>query len=262
MSGSHAIPGTSIGRPTQREDFSHETATVSLAGESYFFSGPARSYGRVHRGMANQPKLDFDHRTGSDKSAYIILGPDPHFFQCLRYTRGSIAARSKWTDCSELEDYGEIADLYTEHDVERPSFLYLGPNKTFYTRVDDGTEKWELPHEIVRQGLQVTSDAVRSAVDSLWLGVGDAWVAQYRDSRFRFDLKGQYANLGPILRQKQDQEVSINALALNVADGKSYVCIFNDGDVVYKAGSARFDGKELEAWCEQNFRFTQRLRFE
>jgi hypothetical protein len=68
--------------------------------------------------------------------------------------------------------------------------------------------------------------------------------------------------LGPILRQKQDQEVSINALALNMADGKSYVCVFNDGDVVYKAGSARFDGKELEAWCEQNFRFTQRLRFE
>ncbi|PNP83552.1 hypothetical protein FNYG_03115 [Fusarium nygamai] len=207
MSGSYSIPGTFIGRPTQREDFSHETATVSLAGESYFFSGPVRSYG------------------------------------------------------SELEDYGEIADLYTEHDVERPSFLYLGPNKTFYTRVDDGTEKWELSHEIIRRGLQVTSDAVRSAVDSLWLGVGDAWVAQYRDSRFRFDLRGQYANLEPALRQKQDQEVSINALALNVADGKSYVCVFNDGDVVYEAGSARFDGKELEAWCEQNFRFTQRLRF-
>lgn len=45
MSGSYSIPGTFIGRPTQREDFSHETATVSLAGESYFFSGPARSYG-------------------------------------------------------------------------------------------------------------------------------------------------------------------------------------------------------------------------
>ncbi|KAG4278475.1 hypothetical protein FPRO04_06530 [Fusarium proliferatum] len=214
MSSSYSIPGTSIGRPTQREDFSHETATVSLAGESYFFSGPARSYGRVHRGMGGQPKLDFDHRKGLDKTAYIILA-----------------------DSSELEDYGEIADLYTEHDVERPSFLYLGPNKTFYTRVDDGTEKWELPHDVVRQGLQ------------------------YRDSRFRFDLKGQYSNLEPVLRQKQYQEVSINALGLNVADGKSYVCVFNDGDVVYEAGSARFDGKELEAWCEQNFRFTQRLRF-
>ncbi|CVL09719.1 uncharacterized protein FPRO_13230 [Fusarium proliferatum ET1] len=258
MSSSYSIPGTSIGRPTQREDFSHETATVSLAGESYFFSGPARSYGRVHRGMGGQPKLDFDHRKGLDKTTYIILGPDPHFFQCRRYTEGNIAAKSK---CSELEDYGEIADLYTEHDVERPSFLYLGPNKTFYTRVDDGTEKWELPHDVVRQGLQVTSDAVRSAVNSLWLGVGDAWVAQYRDSRFRFDLKGQYSNLEPVLRQKQYQEVSINALGLNVADGKSYVCVFNDGDVVYEAGSARFDGKELEAWCEQNFRFTQRLRF-
>ncbi|KAF5979120.1 hypothetical protein FBULB1_5876 [Fusarium bulbicola] len=245
MSDRCSVPGTFIGRPTQREDFSYETATVSLAGESYFFSGPARSYGRVHRGMGGQPKLDFDHRKGLDKTAYIILGPDPHFFQ---YS-------------SDLEDYGEIADLYTEHDVERPSFLYLGPNKTFYTRVDDGTEKWELPHEIVRRGLQVTSDAVRSAVDSLWLGVGNAWVAQYRDNRFRFDLRGQYANLEPVLRQKQDQEVSINALALNVVDGESYVCVFNDGDVVYEAGSARFDGKELEAWCEQNFRFTQRLRF-
>ncbi|KAF5255100.1 hypothetical protein FANTH_155 [Fusarium anthophilum] len=240
MSDRCSVPGTFIGRPTQREDFSYETATVSLAGESYFFSGPARSYG----GMGGQSKLDFDHRKGLDKTAYIILGPDPHFFQ---YS-------------SDLEDYGEIADLYTEHDVERPSFLYLGPNTTFYTRVDDGTEKWELPHEIVRRGLQVTSDAVRSAVDSLWLGVGNAWVAQYRDNRFRFDLRGQYANLEPVLRQKQDQEVSINALALNVVDGESYVCVFNDGDVVYEAGSARFDGKELEAWCEQNFRFTQRLR--
>ncbi|KAH7241060.1 uncharacterized protein BKA55DRAFT_518438 [Fusarium redolens] len=261
MSESHSCISTSIGRPTQREDFSHETATVSLAGGSYFFSGPTRSYGQVHKGMVDQPKLDFDHRKGLFKTSYIILGPDPHFFRCNRYAQGRIAAQSK-AGCSDLEDYGEIADLYGEHDVERPAFLYLGPNKTFYTRVDDGTEKWELPPEIVSQGLQVTSDAVRSAVDSLWLGVGDAWVAQYRDSRFRFDLKGQYTTLEPVLRQKQDQEVSINALALNVADGKSCVCVFNDGDVVYETGSAKFDGKEFEAWCEQNFRFTQRLRFD
>lgn len=46
--------------------------------------------------MGGQPKLDFDHRKGLDKTAYIILGPDPHFFQCRRYTEGNIAAQSKW----------------------------------------------------------------------------------------------------------------------------------------------------------------------
>ncbi|KAF9776240.1 hypothetical protein IL306_005606 [Fusarium sp. DS 682] len=247
-SGAHSCVSTSIGRPTQQEDFSHETATISLAGKNYFFSGPVRSYGQVHQGMGNRAKLDYDHRSGIFKTAYIILGPDPHFFRCNR--------------SSDLEDYGDVADIYGEHDVERPPFLYLGPSKTFYTRVDDGTEKWELPSEIVRDGLQVTSDAVRSAVDSLWLGVGDAWVAQYRDCRFRFNLKGQYTSLEPVLRQKQDQEASINALALNVVNGNSYACVFNDGDVVYETGPAHFDGKEFEAWCEQNFSFTQRLRID
>jgi hypothetical protein len=162
---------------------------------------------------------------------------------------------------SDFEDYEDVTDLFTEHDVERPPFLYLGPNKTFYTRVADGTEKWKLSNEITCNGLQVTSNAVRSAAESLWLGVEGAWVAQYRDTRFRFDLKGQYKGLEKVMRKKQDEEVSINALALNVTDGRSYACVFNDGTVVYEAGRARFDGKEFEYWCEQNFRFTQRLTF-
>jgi hypothetical protein len=162
---------------------------------------------------------------------------------------------------SDFENYEDVTDLFTEHDVERPPFLYLGPNKTFYTRVADGTEKWKLSNEITCNGLQVTSNAVRSAAESLWLGVEGAWVAQYRDTRFRFDLKGQYKGLEKVMRKKQDEEVSINALALNVTDGRSYACVFNDGTVVYEAGRARFDGKEFEYWCEQNFRFTQRLTF-
>ncbi|KAF4997190.1 hypothetical protein FGRMN_4085 [Fusarium graminum] len=162
-------------------------------------------------------------------------------------------------DSSDFEDYEEVTDLYSEHDVERPPFLYLGPNKTFYTRLDDGTEKWNLPHEIVHNGLEVLPNAVRSAVESLWLGVGGAWVAQYRDSRFRFDLKGQYAGLERSLQKKQEEEVTIRALALNVSDGNSYACVFNDGVVVHETGSARFDSNEFECWCEQNFLFKQRL---
>jgi hypothetical protein len=190
--------------------------------------------------------------TGKDTSL-LRVRPAPFLFDHC--------TNDKLKDNSDFEDYEDITDLFTEHDVERPPFLYLGPNKTFYTRVADGTEKWKLPNEIICNGLQVTSNAVRSAVESLWLGVEGAWVAQYRDSRFRFDLKGQYKRLEKIMRKKQDEEVSINALALNVTDGRSYACVFNDGCVVYEAGMARFDGKEFEYWCEQNFRFTQRLTF-
>lgn len=164
-------------------------------------------------------------------------------------------------DTSDLEDYEEICDLFTEHDVERPPFLYLGPNKTFYARVADGTEKWHLSPEVIRNGLQITAHATASGVESLWLGVCNSWVAQYRDSRFRFDLKGHYANLRHVLQKKQDEEVSIAALALNVTHGDSYACVFDDGTVVYENGPAAFDGQRFEHWCEENFRFPQRVCF-
>ncbi|KAM0348631.1 hypothetical protein ACHAPU_004066 [Fusarium lateritium] len=207
--------------------------------------------------MSKTSDLDFDHTHGDKNREYIILGPNLRFFRCSRTWQGNIAARNS----SDFEDYEEVSDFYSEHDVERPPFLYLGPNNTFYTRVDDGTEKWKLPHEIIHHGLEVLPNAVRSAVESLWLGVGGAWVAQYRDSRFRFDLKGEYASLELALQKKQDEEVTICALALNVSDGDSYACVFNDGSVVHRAGSARFDGNEFECWCEQNFVFSQRLNF-
>ncbi|CAJ0550641.1 Ff.00g105710.m01.CDS01 [Fusarium sp. VM40] len=252
-----SCPETTVGRPNGAEDFSHEPPTVSLAGSYYFFSGPKRSYGVVHKEISSTTKLDFDHTHGDRNSEYIILGPSLRFFRCSRNWKGYVAAQNN----SDFEDYEDVTDLFTENDVERPPFLYLGPNKTFYTRVADGTEKWKLSNEITCNGLQVTSNAVRSAVESLWLGVEGAWVAQYRDTRFRFDLKGQYKSLEKVMRKKKDEEVSINALALNVTDGRSYACVFNDGTVVYEAGRARFDGKEFEYWCEQNFRFTQRLTY-
>ncbi|KAJ4257588.1 hypothetical protein NW762_008713 [Fusarium torreyae] len=252
-----ACSTTRIGRPNQQEEFSKEPPTVSLTGEHYFFSGPARSYGRVHAGISNALHLDFDHTHGDNSAEYIILGPNLRFFRCSRIWQGDIAARNN----SDFEDYEEVTDFFDDHDVERPPFLYLGPSGSFYTRADDGDEKWKLSPDIIKHGLQVTPNAKRSAVEGLWLGVGGAWVAQYRDSRFRFDLKGHYPSLEEALTRKKEEEVTINALALNVTDGNSYACVFNDGTVRYQAGSARFDGEEFERWCAQNFTFTQRLEF-
>ncbi|RBR13962.1 uncharacterized protein FIESC28_07928 [Fusarium coffeatum] len=257
MAHNTACSSVAIGRPDRQEDFRHELPTVSIAGEYYFFSGPIRSYGYVHEMASKAANMDFYHEYGGKSSEYIILGPNKRFFRCTRSWTGRIAARNS----SDFEDYEEVCDLFTEHDVERPPFLYFGPNKTFYTRVEDGTEKWNLSPEVIRNGLQITSHATRSAVESLWLGVGNSWVAQYRDSRFRFDLKGQYPSLQDTLRKKQDEEVCIAALALNVADGNSYACVFNDGTMVYENGPAAFDGKEFERWCEQNFNFTQRVYY-
>ncbi|KAG8362330.1 hypothetical protein FVEN_g636 [Fusarium venenatum] len=245
----------SIGRPNPQEDFTHEPAVISLAGEYYLFGGPKRSYGRVHEDASNPTTIDFDHEYGGRSSEYLILGPNKRFFRCSRSWTGRIAARNT----GDFEDYEEIADLFHIHDVERPQFLYLGPNKTFYTRVVDGTEKWNLSPEIICNGLQVTPQATVSGVKSLWLGVGDAWVAQYGDDRFRFDLKGQYVSLEATLRRKQEDEVVIAALALNVTDGNSYACVFEDGSVIYEAGPAAFDGKEFERWCENNFDFPQKV---
>ncbi|KAF5017561.1 hypothetical protein F66182_10497 [Fusarium sp. NRRL 66182] len=239
MAGSSlACSMTRIGRPTSQEDFSHEPPTTPLTRSS-----PLLTYERrVHREISDNVNLDFDHTHGDISSEYIILGPNLRFFRCSRTWQGDVAA----TNSSDFEDYEEISDLFTEHDVERPPFLYLGPNKFFYTRVEDGSEMWKLSSEITRNGLEVTSVAVRSAAESLWLGVGGAWVAQYRDSRFRFDLKGHYAGLKKALQRKQEEEVTINALALNVTDGNSFACVFNDGHVAYEAGVAGFDGDEFE----------------
>ncbi|RGP80201.1 hypothetical protein FLONG3_1735 [Fusarium longipes] len=260
MAHNAACGSMAFGRPNRQEDFRNEPPVVSLAGEHYFFSGPIRSYGRVHEMASKAMSIDFDHEYGGKSSEYLVLGPDKRFFRCTRSWTGRIAAR-KIKDTSDFENYEEICDFFTEHDVERPPFLYLGPNKTFYTRVEDGTEKWNLSPEVIRNGLQITPHAAVSGVESLWLGVGGSWVAQYRDSRFRFDLKGQYASLEATLRRKQDEEVSIAACALNVTDGNSYACVFEDGSVVYEAGSAAFDGNEFERWCEENFKFTQRVYF-
>ncbi|KAF4454692.1 hypothetical protein F53441_2770 [Fusarium austroafricanum] len=251
-----SCPSTVIGRPTQQEDFSHEPPAITLSGDDYFFSGPVRSYGRIQGRLPKSlgPKLDFDHTHGEIKDEYIILGPGHDYFRCSRPWQGNIAAISS----SNLEHYGEVTEFYGENDVERPPFLYLGPGETFYTRVDDGTEKWELSPEIVRNGLQVTSNAVRSAVESLWLGVGGAWVAQYRDSRFRYDLKGQYRGLERALHEKQDQEVSINALALNVTDSNSYAGVFNDGHIVFGNMPYGFDGKDFVA-CRRKIMSTRTL---
>lgn len=154
-----------------------------------------------------------------------------------------------------MEGYEQVTDFCDDHQVERPAFLCFGPHGTFYIRSEDGAEKWSLPADTVRDALQVTPGAAQSGAQSLWLGAGGSWVAQYRDGSFRFDLRGGYAALERALRQAQEEEegVRVSGLALNPLDPCSYACVFSDGLVEYEAGTAGFDGGEFEKWCEDAF---------
>lgn len=209
---------------------------------------------------AKAPSILFLAQT-SDSSDVLVPGQDKLLPEVSFAAYESFEIITEVKGTGNFEDYEEIGDLFSENDVERPLFLYFGPNRTFYTRIADGTEKWKLSHDIIHNGLQTTAHATVSGVKSLWLGVSCAWVAQYRDDRFQFDLKGQYAGLEDTLQKKQEEEVCIAALALNVTDGSSYACVFEDGTKKYEAGSAGFDGKEFERWCDENFKYPQRVRY-
>ncbi|KAJ4323096.1 hypothetical protein N0V84_004496 [Fusarium piperis] len=239
---------TRIASPSD-EDYSHEPPNLSLCGDSYFFSGRFRSYGRVPKALEENNEMNFDHVRGESTAEYIVLGPNERYFRCRRIREGEVAAMNS----SDLEDYEQVTDFCDDHQVERPAFLCFGPYGTFYIRSEDGAEKWSLPADTVRDALQVTPGAAQSGASSLWLGAGDSWVVQYRDGSFRFDLRGRYAALERALRQAQEEGVRISGLALNPLDAYSYACVFSDGLVEYEAGQAGFDGKEFEKWCEDNF---------
>ncbi|WAO90648.1 Hypothetical protein NCS54_00808400 [Fusarium falciforme] len=235
--------------PPSEEDYSHEPSNLSLCGDSYFFSGRFRSYGRVPKAVEENNELDFDHVNGAYTTEYIVLGPNERYFRCRRICEGEVAAMNS----SDLEGYEEVTDFCDGHQVERPAFLCFGPNGTFYIRTVNDEEKWNLPTDTVRDALQVTPGAAQSGAQSLWLGAGGSWVVQYRDGSFRFDLRGRYAALERALRQAQEDGVRISGLALNPLDADSYACVFSDGVVEYEAGQAGFAGKEFEKWCEENF---------
>ncbi|RSL77619.1 hypothetical protein CEP51_008913 [Fusarium floridanum] len=235
--------------PPGEEDYSHESSNISLCGDSYFFSGRFRSYGRVPKAIEENNELDFDHVHGEFTTEYIVLGPNERYFRCRRIREGDVAAMNT----SDLEDYEEVTDFCDDHQIERPASLSFGPNGTFYIRSINDEEKWNLPSHIVHDALQVTPTATQSGAQSLWLGAGGSWVIQYRNGSFNFNLQGRYAALERALRQAQEDGVRISGLALNPLDENSFACVFSDGLVEYEAGIAAFDGKEFEMWCEENF---------
>ncbi|KAF4973033.1 hypothetical protein FZEAL_9437 [Fusarium zealandicum] len=242
---------TRIGAMSSAETFPDETPTLSLCGQDFFFTGHVTSYGRVPHVYLDHDIVRFDHMNENNLTEYLVLGPKGHYFRLTRSREGDEAAN---TDTSNLEDYCGIVEFLDEHDVERPAFLYLGPDNTYYVRTDDGSEKWVLSEDIVRDALQVTPTANQSGAQSLWLGTGGSWVVQYRNGSFNFDLKGRYVALERTLELARDDELRISALALDLLGDKSFAIVYDNGVVEHETGSLRdFDPTGFEVWVEEQW---------
>ncbi|RSL93747.1 hypothetical protein CEP52_013052 [Fusarium oligoseptatum] len=144
--------------PPGEEDYSHEPSNISLCGDSYFFSGRFRSYGRVPKAIEENNELDFDHVHGEFTTEYIVLGPNERYFRCRRIREGDVAAMNT----SDLEDYEEVTDFCDDHQIERPSSLSFGPNGTFYIRSINDEEKVESP--LTHSPRRTTSNTNRNTI--------------------------------------------------------------------------------------------------
>ncbi|KAM5354192.1 hypothetical protein ACJ41O_000842 [Fusarium nematophilum] len=227
---------------SDNEDYSHEAPTLSLCGNSYFFSGPVRSYGRVPNTIGGNNRLDFNHKNGSSITEYVVLGPKEHYFRCNN---------------SNLEDYPDLTSFLADRDVERPLFLSLGPSGFYYIRSEDGSSASRFPlGRLIQAWREKAFGENIPPIQRLWFGAGGTWVVEYTSRVFDFDLKGMYGDLENELRSARELGTQIAALTMNLTDGKSYACVFEDGDVAYEVGEpAVFDGGEFERWCEENFEF-------
>ncbi|KPM40333.1 hypothetical protein AK830_g6233 [Neonectria ditissima] len=236
---------------TQEELYPHEKPTLSLVGDSFFYSGSDMSCGRIQDAIGLPHELEYNHHTDSEGTVYVVLGPRQHYFRCTRPKGGEIAA----INASDIEDFDDMAIFLDEHDVERPAFLSMGLSGSFYIRAENGAEKWDLPRAI-RERL-FGKAATGSQVQSIWLGCKDAFVAQRADGSKVVDLRGQYPGLERALdRGRGSQNAAsgnVVALALNLYDGVRFAVLWGDGYAMCEAGMMEAaSGKAFERWCSAN----------
>ncbi|KAK7431348.1 hypothetical protein QQZ08_002119 [Neonectria magnoliae] len=229
-----------------RDDFSHEKPTLNLVGDTFFYSGPDMSCGQVKDTIGLPRDHEFNHHTDPEGTVYVVLGVRNHYFRCTRFTEGDVAA----VNASDIEDFDDMAIFLDEHDVERPEFLSMGVDGSFYIRAETGAEKWDLRQD-VREALFGRA-ATGSQVQSIWLGSKDAFVAQRADGTKVVELRGQY----PDLQRALDRGGSgkIVALAMNLCDGVRFAVLWEDGSAMCEAGMMDMaSGKAFERWCSANW---------
>ncbi|KAH6989347.1 hypothetical protein BKA56DRAFT_668497 [Ilyonectria sp. MPI-CAGE-AT-0026] len=225
----------------QEDEYPNEGATLSLCGDSFFYSGPAMSCGRVQDTIGLPHEQEYDHRTGADITNYVVLGPRNHYFRCTRPREGNVAAINN----SDLEDYEDLVVFLDEHDVERPEILSLGVNGHYFIRAENGEEKWDLPAQVTQKLFTPTA---ASPIANVWLGCGDAFVAQRQDGTKVVELHGQYPGLKETL-----ENGCVVAMAMNLQDGLGYAVLWANGTAQCEGGMLRMDcGKALERWCAAN----------
>ncbi|KAF7547861.1 hypothetical protein G7Z17_g7435 [Cylindrodendrum hubeiense] len=226
----------------QEDEYPNEGATLSLCGDSFFYSGTAMSCGRVQDTIGIPHEQEYDHRAGGDITNYVILGPRNHYFRCTRPRGGNVAAINN----SDLEDYEDLVVFLDEHDVERPDILSLGVNGHYFIRAENGEEKWDLPADVSKKLFAKPTSI--SPVASVWLGCGDAFVAQRKDGTKVVELNGQYPGLEATL-----EKGSVVSMAMNLQDGVGYAVLWANGTAQCEVGMLRMDsGKALVRWCAAN----------
>ncbi|KAI5457148.1 hypothetical protein BGZ63DRAFT_84007 [Mariannaea sp. PMI_226] len=230
-----------------------ENPTLSLCGNAYFFSGPKLCCGfRLPNQTGVTGKAPFDLDEDKYASVYVVLGPKNQFFRCIRPFVGDVASCND----SELQDYNDLTLFLDDQNVARPRFLSLGCNGHFYIRAETGVEKWDVPGPVTEQLLKryTSGDA---SIEGLWLGNGDAFVAQRWDGTKVIDLRGQYPGLQRALerrgRDPSDEDADVVSVAMDLDGSTRYAVLWRDGLAECDEGMMGMEsGREFKRWCDTN----------
>lgn len=157
-------------------------------------------------------------------------------------------------DDTELGDYEGLTPFLDAQDVARPRFLSLGVSGHFYIRAETGVEKWDVPGAVSSRLLQKYTGG-DAAIEGLWLGARDAFVAQRWDGGKVVDLRGRYAGLERALerRKGEGEGGDVAAVGMDLEGGEGFVVLWRDGRAEYDEGLMGMEsGRAFERWCAAN----------
>ncbi|KAH6889171.1 hypothetical protein B0T10DRAFT_487485 [Thelonectria olida] len=233
-----------------------EYPSLSLSGDSFFFSGPKYSCGNRFHSPDGVPShvnnLGLNLRD-NNSTVYVVLGPRNQYFRCVIPQAGEVASMND----TDLSDYEDLTVFLDHQNVARPRFLSLGAGGHFYIRAETGVEKWDVPSHVSERLLRKYTGGDAS-IEGLWLGCRDAFVAQRWDGTKLHDLRGQYPGLQRALQrrggsQEDDESADVASVAMDLEGGRGFVILWRDGRAECEEGMMRMEsGRAFERWCAGN----------
>lgn len=267
----------------------HECRSITLVDDSYFFCGPTVNKSNLPpKVKLRLGSRDFDDTAEHDsrgpdgKLETLRVKADALRLKALSLIgySGGIRAFALGTsdsyychyhqgghckDVSFLPDYPELARWLAKHRQRAsgedktesgcPRYVSLGANGHFFLATSanncvrsvpaDLSERWFWQHH--------------SDIKAVWLGMDDAWVVQLKNGEKYFDLKGHYGGNDGELADKINSGFGkkragqrIKAMALNLANPKSFAAVWGDGGILYGTGG-KFDAFTFEEYATKNF---------